>query len=99
VNGNEFQHLRGPNNAALAKTTHYTFAIRSRQGRNRAVPICTIRCRLARPPTPRVVVGHLSAADLRAIAQWVALNAQAILDHWNGLTDGVQLGQQLRRLP
>jgi hypothetical protein len=27
------------------------------------------------------------------------LNQQAILDHWNGLTDGVQLGQQLRRLP
>jgi hypothetical protein len=43
--------------------------------------------------------GHLSAADLRAIAQWVALNEQAILDHWNGLTDGVQLGQQLRRQP
>jgi hypothetical protein len=41
----------------------------------------------------------LSAADLRAIAQWVALNEQAILDHWNGLTDGVQLGQQLRRQP
>ena len=50
-------------------------------------------------PTPRVVAGHLSAADLRAIAQWAALNEQAILDHWNGLTDGVELGQQLRRLP
>jgi len=50
-------------------------------------------------PTPRVVAGHLSAADLRAIAQWAALNEQVILDHWNGLTDGVQLGQQLQRLP
>ena len=50
-------------------------------------------------PTPRVVVGRLPAADLRAIAQWAALNEQAILDHWNGLTDGVELGQQLRRLP
>jgi len=50
-------------------------------------------------PTPRVVAGHLSAADLQAIAQWAALNEQAILDHWNGLTDGVQLGQQLQRLP
>jgi len=50
-------------------------------------------------PTPRVVAGQLSAADLRAIAQWAALNEHAILDHWNGLTDGVQLGQQLRRLP
>jgi hypothetical protein len=41
----------------------------------------------------------LSAADLRAIAQWAALNERAILDHWNGLTDGVQLGRQLQRLP
>jgi hypothetical protein len=50
-------------------------------------------------PTPRVVAGQLSADDLRAISQWLALNEAAILDHWNGLTDGVQLGQQLRRLP
>ena len=42
---------------------------------------------IARRPTPRVVVGHLSAVDLQAIAQWAALNEQAILDHWNGLTD------------
>jgi hypothetical protein len=41
----------------------------------------------------RVVAGNLSAADLRAIEQWAALNEAAILDHWNGLTDGVQLGQ------
>jgi hypothetical protein len=50
-------------------------------------------------PAVRVVAGNLSAADLRAIEQWAALNEVAILDHWNGLTDGVQLGQQLRRLP
>jgi len=50
-------------------------------------------------PTVRVVAGNLSSADLRAIAQWAALNEAAILDHWNGLTDGVQLGQQLLRLP
>ena len=49
-------------------------------------------------PTPRVVVGQLSAADLRAVAQWIALNAAAIADHWAGLTDGVQLAQQLQRL-
>lgn len=50
-------------------------------------------------PTPRVITGQLSAADLRALSQWIAVNQAAIIDHWNGLTDGVQLGQQLRRLP
>jgi hypothetical protein len=50
-------------------------------------------------PHPHLVAGRLSAADLRAVAQWIALNEVAILDHWNGLTDGVQLAQQLRRLP
>ena len=49
--------------------------------------------------TVRLVAGHLSAADLWAIEQWAALNEQAILDHWNGLTDSAQLGQQLQRLP
>jgi hypothetical protein len=50
-------------------------------------------------PTPRVITGQLSVADVRAVSQWIALNETAIIDHWNGLTDGVQLGQQLRRLP
>jgi hypothetical protein len=48
---------------------------------------------------PHVVAGRLSAADLRAVTQWIALNETAILDHWNSLTDGAQLAQQLRRLP
>jgi hypothetical protein len=47
---------------------------------------------------PHVVAGRLSAADLRAVTQWIALNEQAILDHWNGLTDDVQLARQLRPL-
>jgi hypothetical protein len=47
-------------------------------------------------PRPHVVAGRLSAADLRAVTQWIALNEKAILDHWNGHTDGAQLGQQLQ---
>jgi hypothetical protein len=49
-------------------------------------------------PQPHVIAGQLSTDDLRAVSQWIALNEKAILDHWNGLTDGVQLGQQLRPL-
>ena len=49
-------------------------------------------------PAPHVVAGHLPTADLRVVSQWIALNESAIVDHWNGLTDGVQLGRQLRPL-
>jgi hypothetical protein len=41
----------------------------------------------------------LRAGDLQVVSQWIALNETAILDHWNGLTDGAELAQQLRRLP
>jgi hypothetical protein len=49
-------------------------------------------------PQPHVIAGQLSTADLRAVSQWVALNQTAMIDHWNGATDGVQFGQQLQRL-
>jgi hypothetical protein len=50
-------------------------------------------------PTPHVIAGQLSTADLRAVAQWITLNETAIIDHWNGSTDGVQLARQLQQLP
>jgi hypothetical protein len=50
-------------------------------------------------PVPRVIAGQLSAADFQRVVLWIATNEAAIIDHWNGLTDGVQLGQRLRRLP
>ena len=50
-------------------------------------------------PRPHVIAGDLTVADLQAVSQWIALNETAILNHWNGLTDGAELAQQLRRLP
>lgn len=49
-------------------------------------------------PRPHVIAGQLSRADLQAVSRWIAMNEAAILDHWNGLTDGVQMGRQLRPL-
>ena len=54
---------------------------------------------VALQPQPHVVAGQLSAADLRLVSQWLALNEAAVLDHWNALIDGVELGQRLRKLP
>jgi hypothetical protein len=50
-------------------------------------------------PTPHLVAGQLSASDLRAVSQWIALNEAAILEHWDGLIDGAQLVQRLQPLP
>jgi hypothetical protein len=35
-------------------------------------------------PAPRLVAGQLSAADLRLVSDWIALNRPVILDYWNG---------------
>ena len=47
---------------------------------------------------PHVVAGRLSSDDLDLVAQWLALNRDAALDHWNAVIDGVELGQRLRPL-
>jgi hypothetical protein len=54
---------------------------------------------VALQPQPHVVAGQLSAADLQLVTQWLALNRDAVLDHWNALIDGVELGQRLHKLP
>ena len=49
-------------------------------------------------PQPHLIAGQLSAADLQAVSQWIALNETAIMDHWNELIDGAELIQRLRPL-
>lgn len=48
---------------------------------------------------PQVIEGHLGAADLNRVRRYIALNRQAILDHWDERTDGVELARALRPLP
>jgi hypothetical protein len=47
---------------------------------------------------PQVIEGLLSAGDLDLVRRYIALNRQAILDHWREKTDGVELSRALRRL-
>jgi hypothetical protein len=47
---------------------------------------------------PQVVEGRLSTADLEQVRRYIALNRQAILDHWAERTDGIELGRALRPL-
>jgi hypothetical protein len=48
---------------------------------------------------PQVVEGSLSAEDVRLMQAYIALNRQAILDHWYEVTDGVELSRALKPLP
>ena len=50
-------------------------------------------------PSPRVIAGHLSPDDQRAVFEWVSLNTAAIAEYWDGRIDTIELGQQLKRLP
>jgi len=50
-------------------------------------------------PTPRVILGQLSAADRQAVFQWIVINEAALIDHWNGVIDGGDLIERLRLLP
>jgi hypothetical protein len=47
---------------------------------------------------PQVIEGRLSAVDLNRVRRYIALNRQTILDHWHGLTDGVELTRALKPL-
>jgi hypothetical protein len=50
-------------------------------------------------PAPRVVTGRLSPADTQAVFQWVSLNAEALVEYWDGCIDTARLIHRLRPLP
>jgi hypothetical protein len=49
-------------------------------------------------PTPHVIAGQLSSSDERAVFEWLALNADPLIEYWEGRIDTIQLGQMLKRL-
>jgi hypothetical protein len=50
-------------------------------------------------PAPRVVAGHLSSGDRRAVAEWIRLNYEAITAYWDEQLDTGQLIDRLKLLP
>jgi hypothetical protein len=45
-------------------------------------------------PTPRLIAGRLSSADLQAVSEWLRLNQAVLVAHWDGQISGVELGPQ-----
>ena len=50
-------------------------------------------------PTPRLVAGHLSPADLRAVSEWIVLNQAVLIDYWEERIYTDELLLRLERLP
>ena|SRR5271166_5529681 len=50
-------------------------------------------------PTPRLVAGQLSAADMQAVSDWIRLNEAPLVDYWNGRIYTDELIQRLQRPP
>jgi len=49
-------------------------------------------------PTPHLVAGQLSAADMRAVSEWIRLNEAVIVGYWDGTIDTGELIQKLQPL-
>lgn len=47
---------------------------------------------------PGQAIGALTASDLRAVYDWVALNRAVLVDYWDSAISTAQLHQRLRRL-
>lgn len=50
-------------------------------------------------PTPRLVAGHPSPADLRTVSNWIRLNEAVLVDYWEERIYTDELLQHLQRLP
>lgn len=48
---------------------------------------------------PHIIAGQLSSSDEQAVLEWVALNADSLVEYWEGRIDTIQLGQLLKRIP
>ena len=51
------------------------------------------------PAIREIPQGTLSAADLRAVSDWIRLNETAIKAHWEGRISSIEFGRRLQKLP
>jgi hypothetical protein len=52
-----------------------------------------------RPVPHEIVPGSLPTADFALVHQWIELNRQTIIDHWDGVIPATEVGRHLKRLP
>ncbi len=50
-------------------------------------------------PSPRLIAGQLSTADLQAVSEWIRLNETTLVAYWEYRISIAGLMQRLQRLP
>ena len=50
-------------------------------------------------PQPRLIHGTLANRDLNAVFDWIGLNREIIIDHWEGRASSAALVRALKPLP
>ena len=50
-------------------------------------------------PEPRLIHGDLPGNEVEAVAAWIRLNHDVIMDYWNSRISTLDLGRRLQRLP
>jgi len=50
-------------------------------------------------PSPSVIAGRLISDDQRIVAEWIALNHEAIVSYWNEKLDTGEFIERLKSLP
>ncbi len=50
-------------------------------------------------PEPQVLAGRLNLQDARLVAEWIKLNAEAVVGYWNEELDTDELLERLKTLP
>lgn len=81
---------------------------RSNERHGPRIKVCTVHgprmlphdtVTVALRPIRVIPAGGLSAADLRAVSQWIRLNEAAIVAHWEGRISAIGFGRRLQKLP
>jgi len=49
-------------------------------------------------PTPELVAGSLTGADLKAVQAWVRLNSEALIGNWDGDLGTSEFVQALQKV-
>ncbi len=49
-------------------------------------------------PEPRLLHGEMSSIEFQMFAAWISLNEQALLAHWDGKIDALEMAQSLKRV-
>ncbi|MDP2763693.1 MAG: hypothetical protein Q8O54_02520 [Brevundimonas sp.] len=49
-------------------------------------------------PHPRLIEGPLPTSDLKAVAEWIALNEDALIGYWDGALSTIEFAAALKRI-